>query len=157
MLPFLTRGREQGQISVSVCVYQLNWSWKGGGTACVLCSCASQSCDWYGRPTELGQHFRLWGQVHIGARALLDIKLIWFGYIARLSQDVGHEQMISNGGKFKPAFAEKDKKQTMIDLRGISTNWFKSQLCPSILLSMLRAPQGRGVFYLFRWFLPAFA
>ncbi len=26
------------------------------------------------------------GGVHIGARALLGIKLIWFGYIARLSQ-----------------------------------------------------------------------
>ncbi len=25
------------------------------------------------------------GGVHIGARALLDIKLLWFGYIARLS------------------------------------------------------------------------
>jgi hypothetical protein len=25
-------------------------------------------------------------RVHIGTRALLDIKLIWFGYMARLSQ-----------------------------------------------------------------------
>jgi hypothetical protein len=30
--------------------------------------------------------------------------------------------LISNGGRFKPAFAKRDKKQTMIDLRGISTN-----------------------------------
>jgi hypothetical protein len=29
------------------------------------------------------KHFRLWG-VHIAARALLDINMIWFGYIARL-------------------------------------------------------------------------
>jgi hypothetical protein len=36
-------------------------------------------------------------------------------------------------------FAEKDKKQTMIDLRGISTNWFKNHLCPSIKLSRLWA------------------
>jgi hypothetical protein len=28
----------------------------------------------------------------------------------------GHEQLISEGGKFKPAFDERDKKQTMIDL-----------------------------------------
>jgi hypothetical protein len=28
----------------------------------------------------------------------------------------GHEQLISNGGRFKPAFAEREKKQTMIDL-----------------------------------------
>ncbi len=48
----------------------------------------------------------------------------------------GHEQLISNGGRFKPAFAKRDKKQTMIDLRGISTNWFKNQLCPSIWLYM---------------------
>jgi hypothetical protein len=32
----------------------------------------------------------------------------------------GHEQLISNSGRFKPVFAE------MIDLRGISTNWLKS-------------------------------
>jgi hypothetical protein len=40
---------------------------------------------------------------------------------------------------FKPAFAEKDTKQTMTDLRGISTNWFKNHLCPSIRLSRLQA------------------
>jgi hypothetical protein len=39
---------------------------------------------------------------------------------------------ISNGGRFKLAVAERDKKQTMIDPRGISTNWFKNQLFPSI-------------------------
>jgi hypothetical protein len=42
-------------------------------------------CDWHGGPTELVQHFAC-REVHIGARALLDIKLEWFGYIARLSQ-----------------------------------------------------------------------
>ncbi len=42
----------------------------------------------------------------------------------------GHEQLIS---KSVPAFAKRDKKQTMIDLRGISTNWFKNQLCPSTI------------------------
>ncbi len=31
--------------------------------------------------------------------------------------DSGNEQLISNGERFKPAFAERDKKQTMIDLR----------------------------------------
>jgi hypothetical protein len=34
----------------------------------------------------------------------------------------GHEQPISNGERFKPAFVERDKKQTMTDLREISTN-----------------------------------
>jgi hypothetical protein len=39
-------------------------------------------------PSDLVQHFA--GRVHIGARALLDILLlIWFGYIARLSQCEG--------------------------------------------------------------------
>ncbi len=33
------------------------------------------------------------------------------------------------GGRFKPAFAERDKKQTMTDLRGISSNCFKNQFC----------------------------
>jgi hypothetical protein len=32
--------------------------------------------------TELVQHFRFKGGVHIGARALLEINLKWFGYIA---------------------------------------------------------------------------
>ncbi len=30
-------------------------------------------------------------------------------------------------GGFKPAFAKRDKKQAMIDLRRILTNWFKNQ------------------------------
>ncbi len=38
----------------------------------------------------------------------------------------------------EPTFAERDRKHTMIDLRGISTNWFKNQLCPFIRLSRLR-------------------
>jgi hypothetical protein len=50
--------------------------------------------------------------------------------------DGGHEQLISNGERFN------GKKQKMIDLRGISTNWFKNQLCPfTRLLSYgLRVP-----------------
>jgi hypothetical protein len=41
--------------------------------------------------SELVHHFRLYflGGVHIGARALHVINLIWFGYIARLSQRGG--------------------------------------------------------------------
>jgi hypothetical protein len=42
------------------------------------------------------------------------------------SQGLRIRLLISNGGRFKPAFAKRDKKQTMIDLRGISTNWFKT-------------------------------
>jgi hypothetical protein len=38
--------------------------------------------------------------------------------------------LISNGERFKPAFAERNKKQTMKDLRGISRNRFNNQLCP---------------------------
>jgi hypothetical protein len=37
----------------------------------------------------------------------------------------GHEQLISNRVCFKPAFAYRDKKQTIIDLRGITTDWLK--------------------------------
>jgi hypothetical protein len=40
------------------------------------------------------------------------------------TRDGGHEQLISNGEQFKLAICERDKKQTMIGLRGISTNWF---------------------------------
>ncbi len=53
-------------------------------------------------------------------------------------RDGGHEQMISNGARFKSAFAIRDKKQTTVDLRWIPTNWFKNQLCPSIRFQGLR-------------------
>ncbi len=56
----------------------------------------------------------------------------WRG--SRTCRDGGHEQLISNGKRYKTAFAERDKKQTMIDLLGISTNWFKNQFCPSTWL-----------------------
>ncbi len=39
-------------------------------------------------------------------------------------RDGGHEQLISNTGRFKPACVERDKKQAMRDLQGIWTNWF---------------------------------
>jgi hypothetical protein len=42
-------------------------------------------------------------------------------------------------GGLNLAFAETDKKRTMIDLRKKSTNWFINQLCPSIRLSRLCA------------------
>jgi hypothetical protein len=35
----------------------------------------------------------------------------------------------------KRLFAERDKKQTMIGLRGISTNWFKTQVCAPAMIS----------------------
>ncbi len=57
-----------------------------------------------------------------------------------------HEQLIPNGERFKPAFAERDKKQTMTDLRGISKNWLKNQLCPFTRLSRLRALDSEGTF-----------
>ncbi len=42
-------------------------------------------------PTVLVQHFHLWGE-YTGARALLDINLIWFGYIAPIP--VGRREVI---------------------------------------------------------------
>ncbi len=42
--------------------------------------------------------------------------------------DGGHEQVTSIGGRLKPpTLAERDNKQTMIDLQGILTNWFKNK------------------------------
>jgi hypothetical protein len=52
------------------------------------------------------------------------------------NRDGGHEELISNGGRFKPALAERDKKHTMIDLRRISTSM------PSIGLSRPREKLG---------------
>jgi hypothetical protein len=48
-------------------------------------------------------------------------------------------------GRFEPAFAERDKKQAMIDLQGISSNWFKNQFCPTRRLSRLQVQRnGEG-------------
>ncbi len=44
----------------------------------------------------------------------------------------GHKKRISNRVPFNPAFAKRYKKQTMIDIREISTNWFKNHLYHSI-------------------------
>ncbi len=51
----------------------------------------------------------------------------------RLSQ-----KTISRYCPFKPASAERDKKLTMIEFRGFSSNWFKNRLCPSTRLSRAR-------------------
>jgi hypothetical protein len=40
------------------------------------------------------------------------------------ARDSSHEQLISNIRRLKPAFSERDKKQKIIDLQGISINWF---------------------------------
>jgi hypothetical protein len=43
----------------------------------------------------------------------------------------GHEQLISNSaGRFKPAFAERDKKPTMIDLRNLDKLFLKTIYVP---------------------------
>jgi hypothetical protein len=49
---------------------------------------------------------------------------------------------VSNGGRFKPAFAEGYRKQTMIDLREISTSLFENHFLvhPSIRLSRQKRP-----------------
>jgi hypothetical protein len=47
--------------------------------------------------------------------------------------------VMNNDGRFKPAFAKRDRKQAMIGIRGIPTNWFKTKLCPSVRLSRLWA------------------
>ncbi len=46
---------------------------------------------------------------------------------------IGVNPMYFVGGRFKPA--KRDRKQTIIDLREISTNWFENQFCPSNRLS----------------------
>jgi hypothetical protein len=55
----------------------------------------------------------------------------------RSNIDGGHEQLISNGKRFNLAFAVRDMQKIMIDLREISTIWFKNQQCPSTRLSSL--------------------
>jgi hypothetical protein len=54
-----------------------------------------------------------------------------------IGRDGGYEQQISNGGRFKPAFAERDKKQTMIDSsEETRQTGLKNQLYPSTRLTI---------------------
>jgi hypothetical protein len=75
----------RGYFTCSNDFYPLRWGeGKGGGqhpVVIILSSpflCQAESNDWYRGPTELVQHFVCIGGDHIGARALQDIKLIWF-------------------------------------------------------------------------------
>jgi hypothetical protein len=58
------------------------------------------------------------------------------------SREVGHKQLISNGGGFKLAFADRDKKHKMIDLRGISSIWNKTQFLNKTIYGGQRRPYG---------------
>jgi hypothetical protein len=50
--------------------------------------------------------------------------------VVKLSR-CGLEQLISNSVRTQLSFAKRNKRQqAMIDLRGISTNWFQNQFCP---------------------------
>jgi hypothetical protein len=60
-------------------------------------------------PTELVQNFRLEGGVYIGARVLLGINLIWFGYIARLSQWEGGEYFTRSNYFYLPSRLEEGR------------------------------------------------
>jgi hypothetical protein len=44
------------------------------------------------------------GGLHIGARALLDINVIWFGYIARLSRGGGGILLVQVISRYLPLF-----------------------------------------------------
>ncbi len=46
----------------------------------------------------------------------------------RLNRDGGHEQLISNGGKFKPAFAERDKCKPVLPGLSLARNLVKPLL-----------------------------
>jgi hypothetical protein len=50
-----------------------------------------------------------------------------------LCRDDGYEQLISNGGRFKPAFSERDKKRTMRDEESRQTG-FKGTVSRDFLL-----------------------
>ncbi len=49
-----------------------------------------------------------------------------------LFRDGGKKQQISNGGRFKSAVAARDKKQTMTDLREVSSNCFKNRISKKV-------------------------
>ncbi len=80
----------------------------------------------------MGSVIRIWSQVrqHETFRglwcsryhALTVIRVRYSGTVTVSAEMMVMEQLISNGDMFKPVFTKRDKKQTMIDLRGISTN-----------------------------------
>jgi hypothetical protein len=60
----------------------------------------------------------------LGKTAMWQHVHVYVGGIWSKHRDSGHEQLFSNGRRLKPAFAKRYKKQTTINLREISTNWF---------------------------------
>ncbi len=73
------------------------------------------------------------GKVHIGAGALLDINLIWFGHIARLSQWGGGDILLGQKISTCLRYAKKKSRSTeSSSLRGIcASNYiaYKSYCC----------------------------
>jgi hypothetical protein len=56
----------------------------------------------------------------------------------------GHEQLISNSVRFYQAFVNRDKKQKLIDLRGISTNWLPVTVCQGLWAQSAAVASGRA-------------
>ncbi len=57
-------------------------------------TCSPQSNEWHRGPTERVRHSAYRGNPHGGASALQVIYLIWFGYVAHLSQWEGRGSFI---------------------------------------------------------------
>ena len=60
------------------------------------------------------------------ARVFAELPFQFVRHLNRQRRWSSHGQLISNGGRLKPAFSERDKKQTIIGLRGISTTGLKT-------------------------------
>jgi hypothetical protein len=71
------------------------------------------------------QHYGGFQNLHISA-----LQQVKYRGTGTCFGDGGHEQLISNGEKFKSAFAKRVKQQTRIDHREISTNWLKTSYFP---------------------------
>ncbi len=77
----------------------------------------AQSNDWYRGPTELFMHF-----ARFGARALLNIYLIWFGYITRLPRGGGDILLVQIISTCLTAPREGGEKSAPYGLRSIIVN-----------------------------------
>ncbi len=84
----------------------------------------SLSCKEFGEEIEGIWEERTLSREESEEKNKISISNIWDGY----------EQLISNGGRFQPAFAESDKKEPMISEESRHAG-LQNQLYPSIMLS----------------------
>ncbi len=92
--------------------------------------------------------------VHIGARALLDINLIWFGYIARLFQWGGGGYFTRSNDFYLPSHAWMGRGGRGSALCDCTISDCFPRSCPSQAMNNPLPPRARLLFHTIAWLQP---